>query len=59
MLKVIIIDKAKNTIVIDLWENEYKELFKEKIDSKKIKRHKTKSDLYAEISEYLKEVNDK
>lgn len=55
MIEVMIIDKAKNTIVIDLWENEYKELFKGKIDSKKVKRHKTKSDLYEEITKYLKE----
>ena len=55
MIEVMIIDKAKNTIVIDLWENEYKELFKGKIDTKKVKRHKTKSDLYEEITNYLKE----
>lgn len=55
MIEVMIIDKAKNTIVIDLWENEYKELFKGKIDTKKVKRHKTKSDLYEEITKYLKE----
>lgn len=59
MLKVMIIDGAKNTVIVDLWENEYKELFKGKIDTKEIKRHKTKSDLYAEITKYLKEVNDK
>ena len=55
MMEVIVIDKAKNTIVIDLLENEYRELFKGKIDTKKVKRHKTKSDLYEEITKYLKE----
>ena len=58
MLKVIIIDKEKNTIELDLWDEEYKEIFRDKIDSSKIKRHKTKSDLYAEITKYLKEVNE-
>lgn len=54
MIKVILIDKAKNTIELDLWYDEYKELFKDKIDTSKIKRHKTKSDLYEEITKFLK-----
>lgn len=58
MLKVIIIDKAKNSIVVDLWGEDFKEIFKDKIDSSKIKRHKTKSELYEEITKYLKEVNE-
>ena len=57
MITVLIIDKAKNTIAINLWGDEYKQLFQDKIDISKVKRHKTVKELYKEISEYLKEVN--
>lgn len=53
MITVLIIDKDKNTIVLDLWDEEYKQIFKE-IDTKKIKRHKTLLELDKEVRDYLK-----
>ncbi len=54
MITVLIIDKDKNTIVIDLCEEEYKQIFKDRIDTNKIKRHKTLPALDKEVREYLK-----
>ena len=54
MITVLIIDKDKNTIVLDLWDEEYKQIFKDKINTKKIKRHKTLLELDKEVRDYLK-----
>lgn len=54
MITVLVIDKDKNTIVLNLWEYEYRQIFKDKIDTKKIKRHKTLPELDKEVREYLK-----
>lgn len=35
MINVLIIDKEKNTIMINLWEEEYHKLFENKIDVNK------------------------
>ena len=54
MITVLIIDKDKNTIVINLWEEEYHKLFENKIDENKIKKHKTLPELDKEVRDYLK-----
>lgn len=54
MITVLVIDKDKNTIVLNLWDEEYRKIFKDKIDTKKIKRHKTLPELDKEVREYLK-----
>jgi len=54
MITVLIIDKDKNTIMINLLEEEYHNLFENKIDVNKIKKHKTLSELDKEVRDYLK-----
>ncbi len=54
MITVLIIDKDKNTIMIDLLEEEYHKLFENKIDVNKIKKHKTLPELDKEVRKYLK-----
>lgn len=54
MITVLVIDKDKNTIVLNLWGEEYKQIFKDKIDDKNIKSHKTLPELDKEVREYLK-----
>lgn len=54
MINVLIIDKEKNTIMINLWEEEYHKLFENKIDVNKIKKHKTLPELDKEVRDYLK-----
>ena len=58
MIQIIIIDKEKNTVVIDLLKDEYNQLFKGKIDFKKVKRHKTVKELDNEVHEYLKMMKE-
>lgn len=54
MITILIIDKDKNTIMIDLLEEEYHKLFENKIDVNKIKKHKTLPELDKEVRKYLK-----
>lgn len=54
MITVLIIDKDKNTIMINLLEAEYYKLFKNKIDVNKVKKHKTLPELDKEVRDYLK-----
>ncbi len=54
MITVLIIDKEKNTTVIDLWDEEYRQIFKDKVDTSKIKKHKTLPELDKEVRKYLK-----
>lgn len=58
MINVLIIDKDKNTIIVDLIEEEYKQVFSNKLDSKRIKRHKTIKELDSEVRGYLKEKKE-
>ena len=53
MLNVIVIYKAKNSIEVDLLESEYDQIFRDKIDVSKVKRHKTKTELNKDINEFL------
>ncbi len=53
MINVLIIDKEKNTVMVNLWDDEYKEIFKYKIDNSKIKAHKTIKELDKEVRDYL------
>lgn len=53
MITVLIIDKEKNTVVLNLWDEEYKQIFKDKIDTEQIKKHKTLSELDKEVRAYL------
>ena len=54
MITVLIIDKDKNTVVLDLWDEEYRQIFKGKVDTKRIKVHKTLPELDKEVRDYLK-----
>lgn len=54
MITVLVIDKDKNTIVLDLWDEEYRQIFKGKVDTEKIKTHKTLPELDKEVRDYLK-----
>lgn len=54
MITVLVIDKDKNTIILDLWYEEYKQIFKDKVDTSKIKKHKTLLELDKEVRGYLK-----
>ncbi len=53
MITVLIVDKDKNTIVVNLWDDEYKQLFQGKIVTSKVKRHKTIKELDKEVRDYL------
>ena len=53
MLEVILIDKAKNSVVINLLDDEYKQLFKNKIDDEKVKKNRTKAELHETVREFL------
>ena len=53
MITVLIVDKNKNTIVVNLWDDEYKQIFKDKVDNSKIRTHKTIKELDKEVRDYL------
>ena len=54
MIMALIIDKDKNTVTIDLTAEEYRNVFNnKKIDTKKIKRHRTLKELDKEVRDYL------
>lgn len=59
-LNVLIIDKDKNTYVMDLMkEKELHNEFSKVIDYKKIKEHKTLKELDDEVRAYLKLIKQK
>jgi hypothetical protein len=59
-LNVLIIDKDKNTYVMDLMkEKELHNEFSKVIDYKKIKKHKTLKELDDEVRAYLKLIKQK
>ena len=53
MLEVILIDKAKNSVVINLLDDEYKTIFKDKINVKSVKKHRNKGDLHETLREFI------
>ena len=57
MINVLIMDREKNTIAIDLFDNEYNAIFSGKIKAENIKRHATLKELDKEIHEFIKNNN--
>ena len=53
MIKIMIIDKSKNTATADLSEYEFRNL-----KMKNMKRNKTKAELKKAIDEFLKKENE-
>lgn len=58
-LNVLVIDKDKNTIQLDLMENEYNLIFSDKIDTTKIKKHENIKTLDLEVRNFLKNIRKK
>lgn len=58
MVNIIIIDKDKNSVEVNLWEDEYNLIFKDKIEIKDVKKHKTLTDLNKEVRDFIKENKD-
>lgn len=59
MIRVLIIDKDKNLVEVDLLDENYKFIFKDKIETSNIKRHKTTELLVKEIRKFFNSFKEK
>lgn len=51
-LNVLLIDKEKNCIIVDLMQDEY-DFIKNKVDLRLVKKNKTRSELIKEVRNFL------
>lgn len=59
MIRVLIIDKDKNLVEVDLLDENYKFIFRDKIETSNIKRHKTTELLVKEIRKFFNSFKEK